>query len=259
MKSSLFAAASMAALAALAACGDPTAPTEAAAAPDAISARPEAAPCPDDGPRLPVTGICAGRAINYVDPEIGLVNETPDGCSWGFTETPMPSGDEAIVHRVLTCKDVTTTFEFGAGAHSAALTYTASALYGGQVLGDEPIEPIRIFMVEPSDPQKVIRDLVENAPEAERAKCSVQAANAPGWPKDALVMQFSAADRAKLPMDEPVSMCGPYGRDEDAATFWRIFGGYAWFFSLGQDTPDFDPGSFMLFRKGADGAWAPAA
>lgn len=251
--------ASLTALILLAACGGETPPVETAASPEAISARPEAAPCPDDGPRLTVTGICAGRAINYVDPAIGLATETPDGCTWGFNETPLPSGDEAIVYRVLSCKGVTTAFEFGAGAHSAALTYTTSALYGGQIPGDEPIEPVRIFMVEPSDPQKVIRDLVENAPEAERAKCSVQAANAPGWPKDALVMQFSAADRAKLPMNEPVSMCGPYGRDEDAATFWRIFGGYAWFFSLGQDTPDFDPGSFMLFRLGADGAWAPAA
>jgi hypothetical protein len=46
-----------------------------------------------------------------------------------------------------------------------------------------------------------------------------------GWPKDALVRQFSQADRAALPLDEPAPMCGPYGRDEDAATFWRIFGG----------------------------------
>ena len=259
MKPSLSLAASLAALTLLVACGGQSPPVETAASPEALSAKPKAAPCPDDGPRLPVTGICAGRAINYVDPEIGLATETPEGCTWGFTETPLPNGDEAIVYRVLTCKGVTTAFEFGAGAHSAALTYTASALYGDQVVGDEPIEPVRIFMVEPADPQKVIRDLVENAPEAERAKCSVQPANASGWPKDALVMQFSEADRAALPMDEPVSMCGPYGRDEDAVTFWRIFGGYAWFFSLGQDTPDFDPGSFMLFTKGADGAWAPTA
>jgi hypothetical protein len=49
-------------------CGGQTAPAETAAAPDTLSAGPEAAPCPDDGPRLPFTGICAGRAINYVDP-----------------------------------------------------------------------------------------------------------------------------------------------------------------------------------------------
>jgi hypothetical protein len=259
MKPSLSLAASLTALTLLVACGGQSPPAETAAATDALSASPEAAPCPDDGPRLPVTGICAGRAVNYVNPEIGLATETPEGCTWGFTETPLPSGDEAIVYRVLACKGVTTAFEFGAGAHSAALTYTASALQGDQAVGDAPIEPVRIFMADPADPQKVIRDLVENAPEAERAKCSVQAANAPGWPKDALVMQFTEAERAALSMDEPVSMCGPYGRDEDATAFWRIFGGYAWFFSLGQDTPDFDPGSFMLFTKGADGTWAPAA
>lgn len=159
----------------------------------------------------------------------------------------------------LTCRDITTAFEFGAGAHSAALTYTVSALCGDQVVGDEPVEPVRIFLVDPADTQNVIRDLLEGAPAAEAAKCSVRPANVDGWPKDALVLQYSAADRAKLPANEPVSMCGDFGRDEDATVYRRIFGGYAWFFALGQDTPDFDPGSFMLFSKDADGAWAPAA
>lgn len=258
MKPSHSLAASLAAFALLAACGGQTPQLETAAAPDAPSASPEAAPCPDDGPRLPITGICAGRAINYVDPEIGLMTETPDGCAWGFTETPMPGDNEAIVHRVLTCKGVTTTFEFSAGAHSASLSYTRSALFGEPVAGEDPIEPVRIFISDPADPQKVIRDLVENAPEAERAKCSVQPTNLQGWPKDSLALQFSAAERAKLSQDEPITMCGPFGRDEDSAAYWRIFGGYAWFFSLGQDIPDIDPGSFMLFRKGADGVWAPA-
>ena len=72
---------------------------------------------------------------------------------------------------------------------------------------------------------------------------------------DALVLAYNDAERKKMPADEPISMCGEFGQDEDSATFWRIGGGYAWFFALGQDTPDIDAGSFMIFKKGADGAW----
>lgn len=237
-----------------AACGGQSAPaTE--DAPEAISARPEAAPCPDDGVRLPVSGICAGRASAYLDPSVELISEAPDGCDWVFTETPFPLGDEALVYRALTCKGVTTALEFHGGARSAALGYTTSAFNAGDV---SEIEPVRIFVSDPADPQKVIRDLFEGIPVEERGRCEITPLNLAGYPADALVIQYSAAERAKEPQDEPIHMCGDFGFDEDSASYWRIFGGYAWFFSLGQDVPDFDPASFMLFRKGADGQWAPA-
>ena len=242
-----------------AACGGssaPAAPTpEQAAAPEAISARPDAAPCPDDGPRLPLTHLCSGRVINYVDPNIGLINDTPDGCTWSFTETAMPGGDEVIVHRVLTCEGVTTAFDFSAGAHSASLGYKASAIYAEAAKG---IEPVRIFTSDPADPQKVIKDLLDALPAAEKAKCVLEPAGIDVWPGDALVLQYTKAERAKAPQDEPIMMCGEFGRDEDSANYWRIFGGYAWYFNMGQDGADFDPGSFMLFRKGPDGAYALA-
>lgn len=247
-------AASAAALAVLAACGGPTAPAAPEAAPEAISARPEAAPCPDDGPRLPATLICAGRAINYLDPGATLISDTPDDCTWGFTETVFPGGDEVLVYRALTCKGVETKLELRAGARSAALGYASSAFYGDQTEG---VEPIRLFVSDPADPQKVIRDLFEGIPAAERARCQIRPLNSQGNPSDALVIEYSDAERAKEPTDEPISMCGEFGRDEDAATYWRIFGGYAWFFSLGQDITDFDPATFMVFRKGADNVWAP--
>lgn len=237
----------------LAACGAPTAPaTEEAAAPEAISAKPDAAPCPDDGPRFAVTGLCTGRISNYLDPAIGLISETPTDCQWNFTEMAFPSDDEALIYRALTCKGVATQLELHGGARSAALGYVTSAFYGDQAVD---VEPVRLFVSDPVDPQKAIRDLIEGVPVDERAKCHVEPLGAPGAPADALVIQYNATDRAKLPMDEPVSMCGEFGRDEDAATYWRILGGYAWFFSLGQDTPDFDPGSFMIFKKDATGAW----
>lgn len=236
----------------LAACGGQSAPATEAAAPEAISARPDAAPCPDDGPRFAVTGLCTLRISNYLDPAIGLIDETPADCQWNFTEMAFPGNEEALIYRALTCKGVATQLDLHGGAKSAALGYATSAFYGDQA---KDVEPVRLFVSDPADPQKPIRDVLEGVPADERAKCHVEPLGADREPSDALVIQYSAADRAKEPQDEPISMCGEFGRDEDAATYWRIFGGYAWFFSLGQDTPDFDPGSFMIFKKDAAGAW----
>jgi hypothetical protein len=232
----------------LAACGGPAAPTPDAPAPAAA----ETSSCPDDGPRFAVTGLCTGRISNYLDPAIGLLSETPDGCQWNFTEMAFPGNEEALIYRALTCKGVATTLELHGGAHSATLGYTASALYGEQAAS---VEPVRLFVSEPADPQKAIRDLFEGIPAAERANCEIAPYGVQGEPADALVIQYTEAERKKHPTDEPIAMCGEFGRDEDSASYWRIAGGYAWFFQMGQDTPDFDPGSFMIFRKDAAGAW----
>ena len=244
-------AASIALLAA--ACGPQVAPA-AAPVPEALSAKPEAAPCPDDGHRLALTQLCSARVVNDLDPAIGLATESPDGCDWKFTETPMPDPNEVIVFRALECKGVMTALEVHGGAHSAALGYAKSALYGDSALS---VEPVRMFISDPADPKKVIRDLLEGVPAPERAKCDVRPVEASiGWPGDALALHSDAAERTNLPAGEPASMCGDLGRDEDTTSFWRITGGYAMFFELGQDIPDIDAGSFMIFHKGADGAWA---
>lgn len=234
----------------LAACGAPTTPaTEEAAAPATTAS---AEPCPDDGPRFAVTGLCTGRISNYLDPAIGLISEMPDGCDWTYTEMPFPTNDEALIYRSLTCKGVTTTLEFHGGARSVELGYKTSALF--EVPADA-IDPVRFFVADPADPQKAIRDLFEGIPADERPKCEIRRINLEGWPADALAIAYSDAERARLPTDEPIAMCGEFGRDEDSASYWRVFGGYAWFFSMGQDAQDFDPGSFMIFRKDAAGAW----
>lgn len=234
----------------LAACGAPTTPaTEETAAPATIAS---AEPCPDDGPRFAVTGLCTGRISNYLDPAIGLISETPDGCDWTYTEMPFSTNDEALIYRSLTCKGVTTTLEFHGGARSVELGYKTSALF--EVPADA-IDPVRFFVADPAAPQKAIRDLFEGIPADERPKCEIRKINLEGWPADALAIAYSDAERARLPTDEPIAMCGEFGRDEDSASYWRVFGGYAWFFNMGQDAQDFDPGSFMIFRKDAAGAW----
>jgi len=160
------------------------------------------------------------------------------------------AGDEAILYRALRCKDVTAQLDYAGGAHSASLTLKTSAL--GQPAG---AELVRIFTSDPADPQAAIRALIEAAPAAERPKCEVKPAAFAGWPKDALVITYKAKFAGALHASEPGAVCGPYGLDEDSTTFWRVHQGYAWFFTLGQDAFEIDPGSIMLLRKNVDGGW----
>lgn len=231
------------------ACTPPNAKTE-----DAKAAVADAG-CPDDGPRFPITGICTGRAVAYFDPELAPaepadLGEIGKDCTWTVNETAMGIEDEAILYRALSCKGVTAKLEYAGGARSASLNLATSAL--GAAPGGELV---RIFTSDPQDPQKVIRDLIAAAPAAERSRCEVQPADRAGWPKDAVVIGYKKTFATEA-TDGVVQLCGPYGRDTGAQTFWRIHQGYAWFFTLGQDAAEIDPATVTLFRKGADGAWA---
>jgi hypothetical protein len=246
------------ACASLGACS-PTAPAPAASAsPGPTAAASADPPCADDGPRFPISKLCVGRSINYLDPGLRLITEAPAGCDWTMQETSFydPDVEQVLLFRALKCNGVTTQLERAGGAHSASLDYVASALYPAAAGGDH--SPVRIFGDGVRDGRGVIGELSEAIPAAERATCEIQPAGNDHWPEDALVIAPNAAARARLPHDEPIAACGPYGLDEDSQTFWRVFQGYAWFFELGQDTMDIDPASFLLMRKGADGTWAPA-
>lgn len=236
---------------ATAGCQKPEAPAPVAAESESVA---PSAPCADDGPRFPVSGLCVGRSINYLDPTRFLQLETPDGCTWTMNETPFATPDEVLIYRALSCKGVVTTLEYGGGAHSAQLTYKASALYPDS----NGVAPVRIFTSDPADPQLSMRNLIKELPTPENTECAIRPAGIDGWPADALVIAPTEAALAKAPKDEPLAACGEFGVDEDAQTFWRISQGYAWYFMLGQDSMDFDPGSISLMQKGADGTWGPA-
>lgn len=213
--------------------------------------------CPDDGGRLPITGICASRAVNYLNVADGEAPQAPEGCSWAVQETRFV--DDVLLYRAVQCKGKTTRLAFAGGAGMAELSYDTAA-YGdaenalkGQVL-------VRIAGVDPSDKTaallQVARDAIDDADE--KAQCSVRNARIDGWPADALVVDVSAAEAAKAPPDEPRAACGPFGLNQDEASYWRVFQGHSWYFQLGQDAVQIDPGSFTLMRKGADGKWAQA-
>ena len=207
--------------------------------------------CPDDGPRLPGTGICQGQALAYLESPAGAREPTlPEGCTWTVNETMLPA-DEALLYRAATCHGVTTKLAFAGAAHHAAISYETSAV-GGDANKDREI--IWLYGTDP-DPQGALKSAIADLPPGERAACEIQPRVLEGWPSDALVIGPTKAARAKMPNDGPISACGPLGLDEDSTTYWRIKQTFAWFYDLGQDDLDFDPASVTIIAKGPDGAW----
>lgn len=223
----------------------------AGAGPAAAKSKPA---CPDGGPTLPITGLCAGRAVAYLNVVEGGETEAPDGCSWVVQETEWAAGD-VLLYRALQCGKTTAKLSFESGAQQAELRYEASPM--GWPKGTKIVS---VFSADPADPTAnvlaIARAAMENPKEA--AKCSVRPAGYDFWPADALVVDVSAKEAAKAPKDEPRTACGPYGLDEDSATYWRVFQGFSWFFELGQDMQEFDTRSFTLMTKDANGDWTQA-
>lgn len=60
-----------------------------------------AAPCASDGDRLPLTGLCASRAVNYLNIAEGPEIEVPEGCEWQVQETAV--GPDVLLYRALKC------------------------------------------------------------------------------------------------------------------------------------------------------------
>ena len=206
--------------------------------------------CPDDGPRLAGTGLCAGRAVNYLDPYSDW--EPPEGCGWVMNEAMIGDGSEALLYRAAECNGVVTQLEVSAGAHSASVMLVQHAEAGDAWAGQEVI---RLFTAPADNPQFALQDILSNLPDDERAICEIQNKQVGGWPSDALVIGPTEAARATMPTNEPIAACGDFGLNEDASNYWVIKQGLAWFFTLGQEDPGFDAQSIQLMRKEADGDW----
>lgn len=226
----------------------------------AAAAVPGSEPCADDGPRFAGTGLCVGRSVNYLDPaRLDTKEGLPDGCSWEMNETLLP-GDEALLYQALSCKGKKTELEFRGGAKTATLGVRQSGFFETVRAEYEPVRILSLFEV--ADPKARIlafaREGIENPEES--AACEVSALE-DGAPSDAFVVDANADYKAKKKLVEGpgpgqgYAVCGPYGYSSDANQYWRITGGYAFFFDLGQDLPDFNPNSLTVIRKGADGSW----
>ena len=224
---------------------------EAKDAPSGDTVADASAPCADDGARLPLTGLCAGRAVNYLAMDASASPEPAEGCEWKVMETPMV--DDVLLYRGLKCEAGETRLEFAGGAERAELQLVNSAFLGKI---DEPPSYVYVYTLD-GDPRQGVtqraRQAMDN--EAEAANCTARLAGIEGWPSDALVVDIPAAQAARAPTGEIRTACGPLGLNEGETSYWRAAQGYGWFFQIGQDAFEIDPGSFTLMTKGPDGSW----
>lgn len=232
------------ALSALALAGCKDAPREEAEAP----VRPAAAEaCADDGPRLALTGLCEGRAVNYLNMDASASPPATDGCEWKVMETQMPDG--VLLYRGLKCDAGETKLAFSGGAGRGELKLVSSA-YLGKI--DEPPAYVLVYPVEGDARQGVTertRQAIGDA--AEAARCSARPVKGKGWPSDALVVDVLGGET----QPGPRSACGDLGVNDELAAFWRVSQGYGWYFQMGQADMEIDPGSFTLMTKQPDGSW----
>jgi len=101
----------------LAGCGSPAAPPVSDATkdtPPAAGVAKAASACADEGDRLALTGLCAGRAVNYLNMDASASPAVPDGCAWQVMETPII--DDVLLYRGLKCNDRETKLEYAGGA-----------------------------------------------------------------------------------------------------------------------------------------------
>jgi hypothetical protein len=219
------------------------------------------ADCPDDGPRLPFTGICAGRAVNYLGGEATYGDYLPDpACEWVVNEVQIV--EDALLYRALRCKGVTAQLEFAGGAQWAQLMVVRSALeaaYGSPV--SDPETPLVWFStIDPTDVERQLDMRSRQGAEAElRGRvCAIRKAD-PSISPDGYVFDITPADpQYAQSLEEPTgAQCGPFSYGDGSVRFWRVLGDYAFLFDLSADIyQDIDPNTVTLLRKDGSGAWA---
>jgi hypothetical protein len=164
------------------------------------------------------------------------------------------AGGDYVLYLAASCANGNvTTLDYSGGAHKAELTFAVS----GPVGGPEKHKIIEIHGMDEKNPHAALLRAAREAiaDRAEAGKCSVRPARINTFPSDALVVDVSPEQAAKARKDEPRTACGRYGLDEHTQRFWRVFQNFSWFFELGQDDMDIDPGSLTMISRDGKGNW----
>lgn len=245
----------MALVLALAACGSSDHADDGKADEKAVAAQGTA--CQDADARLPGTGLCASDASKIMPQDNVGREKAPEGCIWVINEVGL-AGSDYLLYRGLQCDENRTQLEYAPGTPFAELRLTKSA-YGP--MAEEAYIPVKLraFQGVPAEgtPADAVTAIVRSTitDPAEARTCSARKADIESWPSDALVVDLPTAETAKMPLDEIRSACGPYGLDQGSQRYWRVAQGYAWFFDLGQDQPEIDPGSLTVISKADNGQY----
>lgn len=216
--------------------GEKQLPPDPGMAPDAV-AYPKAPsadlPCPGDGPRLPLSGVCASRATAYMEPD-SAEPAAPDGCEWTVKETPF--ADQVLLYRALTCGAKTVELEYAGGAHAAELSYISSALHPDAV--PDPNDPmamhpiVRVATYYKDDDWRLKETI---GSDANIAQCEIRPAG-PGYPASAKVIAPKTAG----------ADCGRFALSDTADNFWLVRQDWVFAFTLPKGAHDIDPATLTI-------------
>ena len=187
-------------------------------------------PCPDDGPRLPLSGACAGRATSYMEPD-SVETAAPTGCTWETKEAPF--ADLALLYRGLTCGDKTVNLDYAGGAHAAELSYVTSALYPQAVPTGEAVKPVVRVATYHNDDDFRLKETIGS--DASIANCEIRPAGA-GYPASAKVIAPKT----------PGADCGLFAVSDTTDNFWIVREAWVYAFMLPKGARDIDPASFTI-------------
>ncbi|MEL7691115.1 hypothetical protein [Citromicrobium bathyomarinum] len=214
-------------------------------------------PCRNEGPRLPLSGLCTDSAYAYLNmvegPEPALAT---DSCEWTINEAWLAG--MMVLYRAAKCGDRTSRLYGSAGAHMATLDLIESAyrddgdLFGK--LGEEVRYADVIMRFKKTPAQDVQYNALYGRQREVPKSCKARKMDDVA---DGYIVDVSKAERARQPKDEPpAQLCGDYGFGDDA-DLWRVFQGFAWYFYLGQDAyQDIDYRSLTLLEPDGKGGWS---
>lgn len=206
-----------------------------------------------NGAPLPITGLC-----NTADPSLFLATDNTletfaTRCIWRTEEVQL-SPDDALVFRAQDCSPegwVRTVYSHVSGYLKHRMDGTPEDQAGFA------LQIVPLAAGETSE-QAAMKTLAL-APENQRERCRIENIEGPKLAGRAFRIEPAPDLRSELEAfsgGEPFDACGPNGFTMDAVQFWEARPHVALFHMLGQETPPWDPASFTLYRRGADGRWA---
>ncbi len=187
-------------------------------------------PCPDDGPRLPGSGVCATRAINYLNDPVDDLPIEPgrENCTWVVNEAALPNG--WLLYKALKCGDKTATLEFAGGANRGELT-----LIDGPYGADDA--PIAYLYAKEGTAEDAIMAAARDATPGKGALKGCRVVPDMAVATHYQIDNVTPEQAMKLleTSDGPRAACGPMGLNEDEPRFWQDMGDEVWFVQQSQD------------------------
>jgi hypothetical protein len=180
--------------------------------------------CPRGETPLRVTGLCPSAAQEgfLSKPKTPAYREK--GCRWVVNETAMP-GNEALLYLAQRCGNETASLALSGNA-KAPMLIARTKTFGEDV-------KMSGYPVDPNDSKRTINQIARAAiQEPNKARLCAATEQKDG---QRIVVAMPPGEARKFIPDGPTGgLCGAFGQNDDAS-HWRVFGGMAWYFQLGQD------------------------